>query len=335
MFSNNLPILAFTMGDPAGCGPEIIAKVLTDPKTITQALPIVIGNARILSWAVDIIGKQANVIQIADPSEAIFMDGRINVIDPSNLDLSSLEMGKIQKLAGSAAYEYLIHAIDLAMEKKVAGIVTAPLSKEAMNLAGYHFDGHTEILATRTNSKKVTMMLASGHFRVTHVSTHVSLRTAIERCKAPRILDVIHTTNEALNRLGIQNPRIAVAGLNPHCGENGLFGDEDVVHIQPAIDQAIAEGLNIVPQPVPPDTVFVRMAEFKEFDAVIAQYHDQGHIAAKIVDFWGGVNITLGLPIIRASVDHGTAFDIVGTGKGNPASLYNAMEYARLMASNM
>jgi 4-phospho-D-threonate 3-dehydrogenase / 4-phospho-D-erythronate 3-dehydrogenase len=212
--------------------------------------------------------------------------------------------------------------------------VTAPLSKEAMNLAGFHFDGHTEIFARRTNTKTVAMMLASDSFRVTHVSTHCSLREAIERCKTERILDVLRLTDRALRQMGIPKPYIGVAGLNPHCGEGGLFGSEEVEQIQPAIDLALGEGLRVYPQPIPPDTVFVRMAQFKEFDAVVAQYHDQGHIASKLVDFWGGVNITIGLPIIRTSVDHGTAFDIVGTGKANPASLVRAIEFARMMAIN-
>jgi 4-hydroxythreonine-4-phosphate dehydrogenase len=203
-----------------------------------------------------------------------------------------------------------------------------------MNLAGYHFDGHTEILATRTQSKKYTMMLASKDFHVTHVSTHCSLRTAVERCKTDRILDVIRLTNDALKQMGINDPFIGVAGLNPHCGENGLFGTEDVEQIQPAIDLALQEGMRVYLNPIPPDTVFVRMAQFREFNAVVAQYHDQGHIASKITDFWGGVNITLGLPIIRTSVDHGTAFDIVGSGKANPESLVNAIKYARVMANN-
>ena len=328
------PLLAITMGDPAGCGPEIIAKVLTSPDVYQTTLPIVVGSLPVMQWALDIIGagSTVNVKQINKPAEAEFVPGVINVLDVKLFEFSELKFGTIQKIAGQAAYEYLITAIDLAMDNQVDGIVTAPLSKEAMNLAGYHFDGHTEILSTRTGSKKVTMMLASGNFRVTHVSTHVSLRTAIERCKTERILDVIHTTNNALLQLGLEKPHIAIAGLNPHCGENGLFGTEDTEQIQPAIDQARAEGINVYALPVPPDTVFVRMAQFNEFDAVVAQYHDQGHIASKIVDFWGGVNITLGLPIIRTSVDHGTAFDVVGTGKANPASLFNALEYGRKLA---
>jgi 4-phospho-D-threonate 3-dehydrogenase / 4-phospho-D-erythronate 3-dehydrogenase len=332
MNASIIPILAITMGDPAGCGPEIIAKVLSGESVYQNSLPIVIGSAQVMQWALDVLGKQTKIQIIEKPSQAQFTPGIINVLDLGIFDISELEFGKIQALAGRAAYEFLTHAIDLALANEVDAIVTAPLSKEAMNLAGFHFDGHTEILGTRTKSKKVTMMLASDGFRVTHVSTHVSLRTAIERCKTERILDVIHLTYDALKQMGIDDPMIGIAGLNPHCGENGLFGTEDVEQIQPAIDLARQEGIRVYPAPIPPDTVFVRMAQFHEFDAVIAQYHDQGHIASKIVDFWGGVNITLGLPIIRTSVDHGTAFDIVGSGKANPASLVNAIEYARVMA---
>ncbi|MEW6650753.1 MAG: 4-hydroxythreonine-4-phosphate dehydrogenase PdxA [Chloroflexota bacterium] len=328
------PILAITMGDPAGCGPEIIAKVLTSEQAYKTTLPFVVGSAKVMNWALGIIGQPAAVRTIHHPSEAVFAPGVVNVLEPFSLDFSDLQMGKIQPLAGRAAYEYLTMAIDLAMAGAADAVVTAPLNKDAMNQAGYHFDGHTEILAQRTGSKKVTMMLASKNFRVTHVSTHCSLREAIERCKVNRIVDVIHLTNDALDQMGISAPAIGVAGLNPHCGENGLFGNEDVEQIQVAIDQARQQGVRVHEAPIPPDTVFVRMAQFHEFDAVVAQYHDQGHIAAKLVDFWGGVNITLGLPIIRTSVDHGTAFGIVGSGKANPHSLFNAIEYASLMAGH-
>lgn len=330
----DLPVLAITMGDPAGCGPEIIAKVLTQPEVHATSLPFVIGSAEMIRWALEVIDMRSEVRVVKTPSEAHFAPGTINVLDLGIFDFSEIEPGKTQPLAGRAAYEYLLHAIDLALAGEVDAIVTAPLSKEAMNLAGFHFDGHTEILAARTQSKKVTMMLASKDFHVTHVSTHCSLRTAIDRCKTGRILDVIRLTNDALRQMGINDPYIGVAGLNPHCGENGLFGNEDMEQIQPAINLAIQEGIRVCPSPIPPDTVFVRMAQFQEFDAVVAQYHDQGHIAAKITDFWGGVNITLGLPIIRTSVDHGTAFDIVGQGKANPDSLINAIAYARLLAKN-
>ena len=216
----------------------------------------------------------------------------------------------------------------------MAGVVTSAINKEALNLAGFHYSGHTEIFAERTGTPKVGMMLASGHFRVTHVSTHCSLREAVERCVTPRILEVIHITHNALLQMGIENPRLAVAGLNPHSGEGGLFGREEIEQIQPAIDAARREGLDVYPSPVPGDTVFLRMQKNKAFDAVIAQYHDQGHIAAKIVDFFGGVNITLGLPIIRTSVDHGTAFDIAGKGVANPSSLLAAIAYAQLLSAH-
>lgn len=328
------PILAITMGDPAGCGPEVIARAFQVNATDHGVRTIVVGNTEIMRSAVTIAGGDCQVKKISRVNDADFQAGTINVFDLESADLRGLAPGKVQAIAGEAAYTYVTQAIDLALAGEVAGVVTAPLSKEAMNLAGHHFDGHTEIFARRTHTKTVAMMLASEAFRVTHVSTHCSLREAIERCKTERVLDVIHLTDQALRQMGVENPSIAVAGLNPHCGEGGLFGREDVEQIQPAIDQALAKGLRVFPQPVPPDTVFVRMAQFKEFDAVVAQYHDQGHIASKLVDFWGGVNITIGLPIIRTSVDHGTAFDIVGTGKANPTSLIRAIEYACLMAEH-
>ena len=327
------PILAITMGDPAGCGPEVIAKVLSG-ESAGGARAVVVGSSAAMVWALERVQQTSRVHTIQKISEAVFEAGSINVLDLNSVEYSSLQPGKVQAEAGRASYEYIIHAIDLALAGEVAGVVTAPISKEAVNLAGFHFDGHTEIFAQRTGTKKVTMMLASGHFHVTHVSTHCSLANAIERCRPERILDVMRITNQGLKRMGIAEPMLAVAGLNPHCGEGGLFGMEEIERIQPAIEQALAEGMRVYPRPVPPDTVFVRMAQFKEFDAVIAQYHDQGHIAAKLVDFWGGVNITLGLPIIRTSVDHGTAFDIVGTGKANPKSLVNAIQYAELMAKH-
>lgn len=326
------PILAITMGDPAGCGPEVIAKVLIDEPALSVR-PVVIGSAAAMQWALERTGRSGRVNAITAIRQAqSFNEGTLNVLDEGAVDFHKIQPGRMQAEAGRAAYEFIIKAIDLALADEVAGVVTAPINKEAVNLAGFHFDGHTEIFAQRTHTEKVTMMLASGHFRVTHVSTHCSLRTAIERCKPPRILDVLRITRRGLQQMGIADPLIAVAGLNPHCGEGGLFGSEEAEHIQPAIDAALAEGIRCYPQPVPPDTVFVRMAQFKEFDAVVAHYHDQGHIAAKIVDFWGGVNITLGLPIIRTSVDHGTAFDIVGSGKANPLSMVNAIQYAELMA---
>lgn len=322
------------MGDPAGTGPEILAKAVAERAFSPDARIVCVGDAGVMSRAAQMFGDAVRIRPIAAASEARFEHGVLDVVHLDHVDLSDLQPGRVQACAGHAAYEYVAHAIQAALEGSVAGVVTSALNKEALHLAGHRYDGHTEIFAALTNTKRVVMMLASGDFRVTHVSTHVSLQRAIERVRPDRILDVLRVTDRSLRSMGIAAPRIAVAGLNPHSGENGLFGDDEARFIQPAIDQAIAEGIHASPKPEPPDTVFVRMLHFKSFDAVVAQYHDQGHIAAKLVDFWGGVNITLGLPIIRTSVDHGTAFDLVGTGKARIDSLVNAVAYAQRMAAS-
>ena len=329
---NILP-LAITMGDPAGTGPEIIARAVAERALPTDARVICVGDIDVMQHACTLFGDAVTVRAIEHIEDARFELGVLDVLSIAQIDLSGLRPGKVQAVAGHAAFESVAHSIQLALDNEVSGVVTSALSKEALHLAGHKFDGHTEIFAALTGAKRVVMMLASGDFRVVHVSTHVSLQRAIERVRPDRILDVLRITDRSLRGMGIAAPRIAVAGLNPHSGEGGLFGDDEILHIQPAIDQARAEGMNISPRPEPPDTVFVRMLHLKSFDAVVAQYHDQGHIAAKIVDFWGGVNITLGLPIIRTSVDHGTAFDLVGTGKARIDSLVNAVAYAQRMAT--
>jgi 4-hydroxythreonine-4-phosphate dehydrogenase len=339
MESDYRPLLAVTMGDPAGCGPEVIARVAASDAVREMARIVCVGDARTMERAFGFVGQPNRVRAISSIADAYVGDARdepgtLDVLDLGNVDLDRLELGQVQAAAGQAAYEYVVTAIDLALAGRVDGVVTAPLNKAALHLAGHRYDGHTEIFKVRTNSERVTMMLAAGAFRVTHVSTHCSLRQAIERCTTARILDVIRLTHRGLRQMGIAAPRLAVAGLNPHSGEGGLFGTEECKQIQPAIDAARAEGLDVYGWPVPPDTVFVRLQHGHEFDAVVAQYHDQGHIACKLVDFMGGVNITLGLPIIRTSVDHGTAFDLAGTGQANPQSLVNAIRYARQMALN-
>jgi 4-hydroxythreonine-4-phosphate dehydrogenase len=326
------PLLAITMGDPAGCGPEVIAKAVADDAFPSRPRVVCVGDATVMERAFSIVGKPYRVHVVEAIQEAVFEPGSLDVLDLNNVDLDRLQLGRVQAEAGRAAYEYITTAIDLALAGRVDAVVTSAINKEALHAAGYKYDGHTEIFAARTGSKRVTMMLAAGDFRVTHVSTHCSLKQAVECCKTGRILEVIRLTYRGLKQMGLTHPYLAVAGLNPHSGEGGLFGREEIEQIQPAIDQARSEGIHLYSVPLPPDTVFVRLAEGKEFDAVIAQYHDQGHIAAKLVDFWGGVNITLGLPIIRTSVDHGTAFDIAGSGRASPKSLVNAVEYARLMA---
>jgi 4-phospho-D-threonate 3-dehydrogenase / 4-phospho-D-erythronate 3-dehydrogenase len=327
------PLIAVTMGDPAGTGAEIIARAFGEGQAQQLARLICIGDLQTIQKACDVVGSPPAIRAISDIDQADFSDDALNVLDLANVDHSSLQIGKVQAMAGQAGFEYIDRAISLAMEKRVDAIVTSAIHKESLHLAGYtQYAGHTEILAQKTGSKRVTMMLAAGDFRVTHVSMHCSLRQAIERCKKDRILEVIRLTDDSLRRMGIDAPRLAVAGLNPHSGEQGLFGTEDMEEIQPAIDAARAEGIHVSERPEPPDTVFVRMQNNHIFDAVIAQYHDQGHIAAKLVDFFGGVNITLGLPIIRTSVDHGTAFDIAGTGKASYSSLISAIRYAARLA---
>jgi 4-hydroxythreonine-4-phosphate dehydrogenase len=334
MVDDRRPSLAVTMGDPAGCGPEVIAQVAASDAARPMARIVCVGDARAMERAFGFIGQTCPVHRINNVADARDEPGTLDVLDLDNVDPGRLQIGQVQAAAGQAAYEYVTTAIDLALAGQVAGVVTAPLNKAALHLAGHRYDGHTEIFKLRTGAQRVTMMLASGEFRVTHVSTHCSLRQAIERCTTTRILEVLRLTDRGLRQMGIAAPRLAVAGLNPHSGEGGLFGTEESEQIQPAIDAAREEGLDVHAWPAPPDTVFVRMQEGREFDAVVAQYHDQGHIAAKLVDFMGGVNITLGLPIIRTSVDHGTAFDLAGTGQANPQSLINAIRYAQQMASH-
>ena len=263
--------------------------------------------------------------------------------DMGLVDMAQLKRGEVSAMCGDAAFKYVTKVIELAMDKKVDATVTNAFNKEAVNLAGHHYSGHTEIYADMTGTKNYTMMLAHENLRVVHVSTHVSLREACDRVKKQRVLDVIRIADKACKDLGIKEPKIGVAGLNPHSGEHGLFGREEIDEIIPAIEAAKAEGIN-ADGPVPPDTVFSK-ARGGWYDIVVAMYHDQGHIPLKVVGFvynhekkaWdavAGVNITLGLPIIRVSVDHGTAFDQAGTGTASELSLRNSIEYAVMFANN-
>lgn len=332
------PILGITMGDAAGVGPELIVMALSRQDIREICNPLVIGDATTMEAAVEIVGIPNKVVALKEMSESRFEEGVIEVLDLANIDLSKLTRGKVDPMAGKAAYKYVRRAVELALAGEIDAIVTAPLNKEAMNAAGYHYDGHTEILADLCAVKDVAMMLAAGELRVSHVTTHVSLREACGLVKKERILKVIELTEEALKQMGIERPSIAVAGLNPHAGEGGLFGREEIEEIEPAVEEAKQLGYDVM-GPMPPDTVFYRAAKGREigrsqFDAVVAMYHDQGHIPVKLLGFFDGVNITLGLPIIRTSVDHGTVFGKAGTGKANPESLINAIRYAQLMATS-
>lgn len=326
------PLLGITMGDPSGAGPEIVTKAWADPAMHAIARMLLIGDAETMAQAFRITGAAGRVRPIRDVSEALFERDTLDVYDLDDVDVSRLQFAVVQAMAGRAAYDAVEKGVELAMAGEIDALVTSALHKEALNLAGYHYAGHTEILADLTHTKSVTMMLTAGDFRVTHVSTHVSLREAIDRVKRDRVLAVIRLTRDALLQMGIAEPRIAAAGLNPHSGEGGLFGTEDAEEIQPAIDAARSEGIDVYPIPMPPDTVFYRMAHRKEFDAVVAMYHDQGHIPTKVLGFAEGVNVTLGLPIIRTSVDHGTVYGKAGKGTADETSLKRAIEVAVAMA---
>jgi len=329
---NERPLLGITMGDPSGAGPEIVTKAWADPAMHDVARMLLIGDADCMAQAFRITRVAGKVRAVKRPSEARFSEDELDVLDLNNVDLSRLEFGQVQAMGGAAAYDAVAKAVELAKAHEIDAIVTSALNKEALNLAGHHYAGHTEILADLTHTKSVTMMLTAGDFRVTHVSTHCSLREAIDRVKKDRILEVIRLTHTALGQMRIAERRLAVAGLNPHAGEGGLFGNEEREEIAPAIEEALAEGILVHPVPLPPDSVFYRMSHDREFDAVVAMYHDQGHIPTKVLGFAEGVNVTLGLPIIRTSVDHGTAFDKAGKGTADATSLKRAIGVAAALA---
>ena len=333
---NSLPILGITMGDVCGIGPEIVVKALNRREVYEEARPVIVGNANIVRKTVDLLGLDLKLNLISAMDKARFEYGTLDVYNVSDFKEEDIEYGKVSVEGGKSAYEAIEKVIGLAMEDQIDATITGPLNKEALNLAGYHFNGHTEIYAQLTGTKNYSMMLAHGDFRVVHISTHVSLRKACDLVKKDRVLDVINIANTACLSLGIENPRIAVAGLNPHSGEGGLFGNEEIEEIIPAIEEAKRAGLN-VDGPIPPDTIFSK-AIGGQYDIVVAMYHDQGHIPMKVVGFnmdretgkWkavNGVNITLGLPIIRSSVDHGTAFDQAGKGTASEESMLNAISY--------
>jgi 4-hydroxythreonine-4-phosphate dehydrogenase len=328
------PILAITMGDPGGIGPEIIAKALAHADVFDHARPLVIGERRALEAAIRITGRPLEVRSVEQPAEAGEHVGIIDLIDMANIDIEHTGRARISAEVGRAAYEYLERATELALRDEVGAIVTAPLNKEALSEAGWVGVGHTELLARFAGvpDKSVAMMLASKSLRVVHVSTHVSLRRAIEMVTPERIVTAARLAGETARDIVGHDPHLAIAGLNPHAGEHGLFGSEEQEFIEPAIEQLRAEGWH-VSGPLSPDTVFLRAAA-GDFDAVIAMYHDQGHIPSKFAGFDDTVNVTLGLPIVRTSVDHGTAYDIAGTGKANEANLLAAIDLAAQMAAN-
>ena len=354
------PILGISMGDPFGNGPEITVKALNDKSLYDRAKPLVVGYKSAMEYALK-VAKKVNGIElalniVASPAEGKYEYGTIDLIDMGLLPVSEIPDTADQevpqpfgigasKLGGEASFQYVVKVIDLAMKNEVDATVTNAFSKEAINMAGHHYSGHTEVYADYTKTKSYAMMLAHEDLRVVHVSTHVSLLEACARVKKDRVLEVIRLADKTLKQLGIENPKIAVAGLNPHAGEAGMFGTEEIEEINPAIEQAVSEGINIPDgKAQPPDTLFSK-ALGGWYDIVVVMYHDQGHIPLKVKGFvydktagkWeavAGINVTLGLPIIRAAVDHGTGYGHAGMGHANELSLLNAMDYAIRLGKN-
>lgn len=335
--------IAITMGDPAGVGPEIIVKALSHIETYQKCIPIVIGDRVALEDAIRFCNLPIELRELSDLTEAEGEFGKIDFINLNYLQPNSWEYKKNSAKCGEASFQYVIYAIKQAMEKKVKAVVTAPISKESINMAGYRYSGHTEIFADYTQTRDFAMLLASKTLRVIHVSTHCSLREACDRAKKDRVLKVIRFAQEGMRQLGYQSPKIVVAGLNPHCSENGLFGTEEKNEIVPAIEEARKEGIDVT-GPESPDTVFVK-CQAGQYDIVVAMYHDQGHIPLKLSGFKydlrqdkyesiSGINCTIGLPIVRTSVDHGTAFGKAGEGRANEESMMDAIFAGVKMARN-
>lgn len=322
------PIVAMTMGDPAGIGPEICLLTAVHPEVTEKVRTFIIGDFTRLEEAFGILREKGkftvvpSLQKIQQVNEARFENNSIYVMDLNDVP-EHLPWGELSAAAGQCAFDYLERAVKLAVDGSIAAICTAPLNKEAWKLAGIKYPGHTEALAELSGSASSAMMLVNAGLRVVHVTTHVSLKKAIEMATKERILERIRLTATSLAQFGVPNPRIAVAGINPHAGEGGLFGNEEEKEVIPAIEQARSEGLNVT-GPLPPDSVYSRAAA-GQFDVVIAMYHDQGHIAIKMLGFDTGINVTLGLPILRTSVDHGTAFDIAGKGIAREQSMVAAM----------
>lgn len=324
------PVIAITMGDAAGVGPEITVRALAGPEIFGMCRPVVVGDAGRLQQAAAILGERITINRIKNPDQAKYEPGSIDCID-LGLIPADTPFGQLSALCGDAAYQFIERAVQLAMAGEVDAICTAPLNKEALHAGGHIYPGHTELLAKLTGTPEVSMMLSSPQLKVIHVTTHIGLLDAIERIEPNLVARTISRIHETLERSGIASPRIGVCGINPHAGENGLFGrGEEKTKIIPAIEETQAKGIN-VQGPLPADTLFFRAAR-GDFDGVVAMYHDQGHGPVKVMGLEAGVNVTIGLPVIRTSVDHGTAFDIAGKGLADERSLIEALRQAVALA---
>jgi 4-hydroxythreonine-4-phosphate dehydrogenase len=332
MTTSTLPVVAITMGDGAGIGPEVVVPALLDAAVLGICNPVVIGDAKRLRLAVGIVGVTADIVAVESIADAKQAPGRINVID---LDLlpDDLPWGVLSAVAGHAAYEYIRVAAELAVRGEVQAICTAPLNKEALHAAGHIYPGHTELLAHLTGTEEVSMMLSTPKLKVIHVTTHIGLLDAVAKIEPGLVERTVRRGHDALVRAGTPNPKIGVCGINPHAGEGGLFGyGEEEQKIIPAVEVLKADGID-VHGPLPADTAFF-LAGRGDYDLIVAMYHDQGHGPVKVLGIEAGVNITVGLPVIRTSVDHGTAFDIAGKGIAEHGSMIEALRQAADLASS-
>ena len=325
-----LPVVGITMGDAAGVGPEVVVKALARADAYAFCRPLVIGDRRQMERAIAILKLRLELRSIADPKEAKFKPGTVDLLDLALLS-SDIPFGKVSAAAGEAAYRYIERAVRLALDRSIDAICTAPINKEALNAAGHRYPGHTELLAKLTGTREVSLTLLSPKLRVIHVTAHIGLLDAIEKIDAALVERTIARGRELLVRAGTREPRIGVCGINPHAGEGGLFGrGEEAQKIVPAVAAAQARGWT-VDGPLPADSLFY-LAARGDYDLVVAMYHDQGHGPVKAMGLEHGVNVTAGLPIVRTSVDHGTAFDIAGTGKADEQSMIEALRQAALLA---
>lgn len=326
------PIIAVTMGDGAGIGPEVTVGALLDEQVHEYCRPVVIGDVQRLRHAAELMGQEAQIVAVESPEDSVHAPGRISVIDLGLLPVD-LAWGAVSAAAGDAAYHYVRVAAELALTGAVQAICTAPLNKAALHAGGHLYPGHTEMLAHLTGTDEVSMMLSTEKLRVIHVTTHVGLIDAVALIEPGLVERTVRRGHEALRRAGVSEPRIGVCAINPHAGENGLFGyGEEAEKIQPALDALRTDGIDAA-GPLPADTAFF-VAGRGDYDLIVAMYHDQGHGPVKVLGIESGVNITVGLPVIRTSVDHGTAFDIAGTGQADCASMIEAMRQAAGLATD-
>ena len=313
------PVTAITMGDPAGIGPEIVVGAMLDKELHECCKPFVIGSIAIMDRAAKVLGRKLKYNKIEDPAQAKYEYGTIDIMETGDYDTDSIEWGKVQKLAGQMAVDWIMKSIELGMSKKIDAVSTAPIHKEAIKLVGVKEPGHTEIYQHQTNSPYALTMFSCHKLRVFFVSRHMSLVDACHYATKEVVLENVVNIDKELRKIGIENPLIAVAGLNPHNGDHGLFGTEEITDLEPAVKEAQKMGINAV-GPCPADSVF-HIGKSGKYDAILSLYHDQGHIACKTLDFEKSVTLTFGLPFIRSSVDHGTAFDIAGKGIADEVSL--------------